>query len=418
MSGRRDRCSLCRRPSTFLLPGIDFGQTPLANAYAKTAEEARGQQTYPLDVVVCEGCGHSQVGFLVDSPLLFSDYAYATGTSKVTLDHLMGEALYVSDWYKKHVGLALDSKSFVLEVGCNDGSMLKIWKSWGVGRVLGIDPAASKLKAHDVDTMDAFFCNSLGHEVKKSHGEADIVIANNVFAHVPDVMDVAEGVRAVLAEGGIFVFEVSYLYDMVEAPLFDTIYHEHMSYHAVRPLAQMLDILGMPIVDAVRLKSQRGRGSLRIIARKGSGKSLGCDKARDLMVEEAAAGLWGQAFWVKLHGEVFEAGNAVRSWVEALRDMGERVVGYGAAAKLTTLMYALKLGPGHIDYVVDDSKWKQGLYTPGSGIEIVAPSRMAEEQPGACVVFAWNFAESIITKSHWYTGRWVLPLPELQEISK
>lgn len=414
MSGRRQYCSLCRSPSLF--PGIDFGVTPLANAYTKNKDEKLA--TYPLNVVVCARCGHSQIGYLVDSGLVFENYAYATSTSKVTLDHLMHEALDVHEWYKKNVGLELDSKSFVLEIGCNDGSMLKIWKSWGVGRVLGVDPAASKLKAHEVDTMDAFFCGSLGEEIRKSHGAADMVIANNVFAHVPDVLDMAEGVKAVLADGGIFVFEVSYLLDMAEVPVFDTIYHEHMSYHSVKPLALMLDQLGMPIVMVQRLKNQRGRGSLRVIARKGPGRSLDCGKARDFMVDEAQVGLWEQAFWVKLHGQVSMAGDNVRAWIEALWRLGDRVVGYGAAAKLTTLMHVFKLGRGHIEYVVDDSKWKQGLYTPGTGVEIVAPSRMAEDQPGACVLFAWNFAESIIMKNHWYNGRWVLPLPELQEISK
>jgi SAM-dependent methyltransferase len=418
MSGRRQHCSLCR--SEALVPGIDFGRTPLANAYAKTQEEATSgwsANLHQLDVVVCLWCGHSQIGYLVDSAALFNDYAYATGTSKVTLDHLMDEALYVSDWYKKNVGLALDGKSFVLEIGCNDGSMLEIWRRWGT-RVLGVDPAASKLKAHDVETVDKFFWGGLGKEIRQSHGAADVVIANNVFAHVPDVLDVAEGVKDVLADGGIFVFEVSYLMDMVEAPLFDTIYHEHMSYHAVKPLALMLDLLGMPIVAAARLKSQRGRGSLRVIACKGPGRSIDCDKARDLMVDEAQEGLWGQAFWSKLHGEVVMAGDAARAWIESLSRLGDRVVGYGAAAKLTTLMYAFKLSRGHIEYIVDDSKWKQGLFTPGSGIPIVAPSKMAKDQPGACVLFAWNFAESIVMKNHWYNGRWVLPLPELQEISK
>lgn len=413
MTNKRQLCSLCR--SFSLTSVLQLGSSPLANEYLKSADEI--SERYWLDVVMCSVCGHSQIGHLVDSAVLFKDYAYATSTSQVTLDHLMNEALEVKAQHRILSKLPLGEKAFVLEIGCNDGSMLDIWKKLGVGRVLGVDPAASKLKAYDVDTMDAFFNKKLGEEIAKTHGKANVVVANNVFAHVPDVLDVAEGVKEALADEGLFVFEVSYLLDMAEAPLFDTIYHEHMSYHAVKPLALMLDRLGMPIVEAKRLTGQRGRGSLRITARKGPGRSLDCGAARCLMLDEAQENLWDPVFWRRLSFKIETAGKAMRSWISALKSLGERVVGYGAAAKMTTLMHVFNLNGTHIEYIVDDSKWKQGLFTPGLKIPIVSPESFINDSPGACVIFAWNFAESIVMRHQRYKGRWILPLPELQEIS-
>lgn len=412
MNWHRIHCGLCR--SKKLVPSLDLGTTPLANEYVR--DPTGVQSDYPLGIVVCEACGHSQISYLVDVSVLFNDYAYATSTSKVTLDHLRNEVDDVRKFHENTSGLLLDSKAFVLEIGCNDGAMLAMWKAAGVGRVLGIDPAASKLKAHDVDTIDAFFTREVGVEIRGSHGLADVVVANNVFAHVPDVLDVAEGVFEVLEEDGLFVFEVSYLLDMAVEPLFDTIYHEHMSYHAVKPLAMMLDKVGLPIVHVEQIAGQQGRGSLRVIACKTTGRSIDCETARVLMLSEAQVNLWDVLFWVRMKADIFKAGNEIRSWIGAMKDLGQSVAGYGAPAKLTTLMYTLKLDIDHVPYVVDDSKWKQGLFTPGKKLPILAPGKiLGEYAPDTCVIFAWNFASSIMSKNQGYRGRWVIPLPVLRE---
>lgn len=412
MNWHRIYCALCH--SKKLVKSLDLGTTPLANEYVRDASVV--QSEYPLGIVVCEACGHSQISYLVDVGVLFNDYAYATSTSQVTLDHLQEEANDVAKFHENTSGLKLDSKSFILEIGCNDGAMLAMWKAMGVGRVLGIDPAASKLKAHDVETIDTFFRREVGAEIRASHGPADIVVANNVFAHVPDVLDVAEGVFDVLAEEGLFVFEVSYLMDMAVERLFDTIYHEHMSYHAVKPLAMMLDKVGLPIVHVEQMAEQQGRGSLRVIACKTTGRSIDCDDVRQKMLVEAQWSVWEPLFWQRMNAAIFETGNKVRQWLEALRDSGQSVAGYGAPAKLTTLMYTLKLGKEHVPYVVDDSKWKQGLFTPGKKLPILMPEKiLGEYAPDTCMIFAWNFAESIMKKNSGYRGRWIIPLPVLCE---
>jgi hypothetical protein len=396
----RIQCSLCLSP--LLKTVLDLGSTSLANEYLKPSELA-AQQIFPLAVVMCERCGHAQTSIIVAPERLFGAYNYATSTSKVTLDHLREEVATISRFYEEQTGEVVGEKTSVLEIGSNDGAMLDVWKKVGAGRVFGVDPAASRLKAYDVQTTDGFFDLAFARKLSETY---DIVVANNVFAHVPSVK-----------EGGLFVFEVSYLLDMAgDSPAFDTIYHEHTSYHSLQPLAAMLDQLGMPIQAAARLYGQVGRGSLRVIARKGPGTSMTSTSARKLMFEESKTCLSSEIFWQRLLTAMNETIEATGSWVERLVSCGLKVAGYGAAAKLTTLMNLLGLSEEHIAYVCDDSTWKQGLCTPGTHIPIRSPEVLTtSEAPDTCLIFAWNFADSIMKANQKYEGRWLVPLPKLQE---
>ena len=408
----RIQCSLCLSP--LLKTVLDLGATPLANEYRRPSELLEKQEVFPLAIVMCERCGHAQTSIIVNPERLFGGYNYATSTSQITLNHLREEVETVSRFYEEQTGKVVGEGTSVLEIGCNDGAMLNEWKKTGAGRIFGVDPAASRLKAYDVQTTDAFFELSFARNLSETY---DIVVANNVFAHVPSVLDVAEGVREVLKEGGLFVFEVSYLMDMAGgSPAFDTIYHEHTSYHSLQPLAAMLDRLGMPIQGAWRLPGQMGRGSLRVISRKGSGTSMASSSARRLMLEESKACDSSEIFWLRLLSTMNETIEATGSWIEKLVNSGLKVAGYGASAKLTTFMSLLSLDESHIDFVCDDSTWKQGLYTPGTHIPIRSPEVLAtDEAPDTCVIFAWNFADSIRMANQKYEGRWLVPLPKLQE---
>lgn len=414
----RESCSLCG--GNALKPVLNLGLTALANEFAKAPVK---QDTFPLMMVLCETCGHSQIGHIVSPARLFGNYVYATATSQVTVRHVVEQASALKTWYETNVGLLLDDKSVVVEIGSNDSTMLSAWKKLGVGCVVGVDPAAKKLTSAfhtqeaGVNLVNDFFTAASGKKLLAEFGETDIVVANNVFAHVPSVLDVATGVRDLLADGGVFSFEVSYLMDMAEEPLFDTIYHEHTSYHALGPLAVMLDKLGLPIRMAARINEQKGRGSLRVICTKTSGRSLDSATARSLMVREAKLGLWSDDFWTGMKKKIESSRQAVLGWIDRLEQLGEPVVGYGAAAKLTTLMYAFNIGADEIQFIVDDSEWKHGLYTPGKHVPVLPVSRLREMERGTCIIFAWNFAESIARNNHTYKGRFVVPLPELKEIS-
>jgi 2-polyprenyl-3-methyl-5-hydroxy-6-metoxy-1,4-benzoquinol methylase len=413
---RRLRCSLCR--GEYLELAMDMGETPIANEYGRSSDPEQVDEVFPLDIVVCTDCGHAQLDVLIDPERLFPPgYAYATGTSPKTIGHLANQWCELRAFYEARTGLLLDKKSFVVEIGSNDGSLLKMLMGSSVTNVLGVEPATSlchyAMKEHGVPCLNKPFTGAVGKSIRDQYDEADVVIANNVFAHVADVRDMAEGVQALLTDGGLFAFEVSYLMDMTEG-LFDTIYHEHLSYHAVRPLAQMLDSLGMPIVSARTIGGQVGRGSLRIIACKSPGRSIECGEARDLMMKEAAAHAWDKEFFHRLVAKIREQREVVQDWVKTLQKSGEHIVGYGAAAKTTTFMSVMGLDEEHIDFIVDDAERKQGMLMPGSRIKIYHPNAL---RGGTCIVFSWNFADDVILRNNQFKGTWLTFLPRFREIS-
>ena len=413
---RRLRCSLCR--SEYLELVLSLGNTPIANEYGRTSDSDQVDEVFPLDVILCSDCGHAQLDIIVDSERLFPPgYAYATGTSPLTVGHLANQWCEVQALYESRTGLALDEKSFVVEIGSNDGTLLKMLLASNVGKVLGVEPATrlcNQAQQEGVECLNKPFTGALGKVIRDQYEAADIVVANNVFAHVDDVLDMAEGVKDLLTDGGLFVFEVSYLMDMKNG-LFDTIYHEHKSYHAVYPLARMLDKLGMPIISARTLESQLGRGSLRIVARKQPGRSIDSPEARALMMAEAASFAWSKTFFTRMAETIRGNIEAVNMWIGGLQASGERVCGYGAAAKTTTFMSVMKLGKGEIDYIVDDSDRKYGLLMPGTRIPIYHPN-ILKRAGGTCAIFAWNFADSIIARNSEFKGTWLKLLPGLTEI--
>jgi SAM-dependent methyltransferase len=290
----------------------------------------------------------------------------------------------------------------------------------GIGKVLGIDPAVEIVEAAKkagVPGIEAFFTPELAEELRIQHGGADLICANNVFAHGADLKSFALAVGKLLSDQGVFVFEVSYLVDVVEKLLFDTIYHEHSSYHAVSPLIKFFDSLGMRLFDAERIDTHGG--SLRCYVCQKGARHADTQSLAILAEHEASLGLFGQEAYRQLKERITARGAQLRSRLEAIRKAGQRVAGFGAPAKLTTLMYEFGLDSRHVDFIVDDSAWKQGLYTPGTYIPVVPSAELYTKQPEWCIIFAWNFADPIIKKHAAYLdagGHFLVPLPELREI--
>lgn len=410
----RAECALCR--ATSLEPVFRLPPTPIANEFVLAG--APEQELFQLGLVMCQVCKHVQIDTIIDSERLFANYVYATATSPVTIAHLHDQAQTLTSM----LGLRERTNPLVIEIGSNDGTLLRQFRTFGIANVLGIDPAAqiSETARQDgIDTVTAFFTADLARQILKNHGSADLVVANNVLAHTENVRDALEGVRELLAPRSCFVFEVSHLYDMHEAPVFDTIYHEHMSYHTVSALARVLDELRMPIVRVDRVPGQIGRGSLRVYATpigiSSKMRSFDCPQVRKIMLAEHKAGLDTPEFYEGLQARIKRHGSLIQKWIEKARANGQAVVGYGAPAKVTTLMYSLGIDSSHVDYIVDDSPWKQGRLTPGTRIKVEAPEMMLEEKPGTVVVFAWNFADSITKRHSGFGGTFMVPLPDLYE---
>jgi SAM-dependent methyltransferase len=404
----RTTCRLCG--SAALRRAFALTPTPPANAFVTADAIDVVQPKFPLDVYFCDACGHVQLLDVVDPAVLFRDYVYVSGTSPAFVRHFEEYARDVAAF------AGLQSGDLVVDIGSNDGTLLTPFKAAGY-RVLGVDPAtaiASAATAAGIETIPAFFTEALANDIRTDHGSAAVVAANNVFAHIDDLSGVLRGVRRLLAPNGVFVFEVSYLLDVIEDTLFDTIYHEHLCYHAVRPLLGFMAAHGMELVEALRVPTHGG--SLRGIAQlKGGRHQIGPSVEAALAAEDAAS-LSKFETYVAFASKIDALGQALRSLLANVKQAGHRIAGFGAPAKATTLMYHFGIGPEQIDFIVDDSPLKQGLYTPGLHVPVLDSSAIATRKPDYLLLLAWNFAAPIIARNQRFRdngGKFIVPLPDL-----
>jgi SAM-dependent methyltransferase len=402
----RPDCRLCS--STQLTEVLRLADTPPANEFCKTAEEARALEKFPLYLVQCADCGHVQLPVVVDPERLFRNYVYVSGTSPSFVEHFRRYAHCVAD------DCGLTDGDLVVDVGSNDGTLLRAFAETGA-KVLGVDPAqkiAAEATASGIPTMPAFFDRALAILIREQHGPAALVTANNVFAHADSLTEIALGARDLLSSNGSFVFEVQYLVDLVEGGLFDMVYHEHLSYHHVTPLVPFFRRLGMSLVEVERVPTHGG--SIRCTVRVGADHHASANVAELVRMErEVLADPW-PGMRAKIDAAAAEMA-LLFYWADS---EDKKMIGYGAPAKMATLCHAFNVDGEDINYVVDDSTWKQDLYCPGTGIPVVGIEALKANPPGMLVVFAWNFAESIAAKlrAGGYTGRIVVPLPTVKEI--
>ncbi|MGE5505868.1 MAG: methyltransferase domain-containing protein [Actinomycetota bacterium] len=408
---RRSTCRLCG--STRLEPVLSLAPTPPANAFVPAAKLGQPQERFPLDIFFCDDCAHVQLLDVVDPRLLFEDYVYVSGTSPVFVKHF-------DDYAAQVMGpLGVAAGGLVVDIGSNDGTLLSKFKDRGA-RVLGIDPArdiARRATEAGIETLCGFFGSATAAQIVASHGKAAAVTANNVFAHIDDLADVARGVRTLLADDGVFVFEVSYLVDVVEKTLFDTIYHEHLDYHSVKPLIGFLKSHGLELIEAIRVDSHGG--SLRAVAQPMGGPRNVGQSVADAVAEEERLGLDRPERLRRFATDINQVGTELKGLLTRLKAEGKRIAGFGAPAKATTLMYHFGIGPELVDFIVDDSPLKQGLFTPGMHIPVLPSSAIAERKPDHLVILAWNFAPSIIAKNaafHQAGGRFIVPLPRVEVV--
>ncbi len=371
------------------------------------------QPVFPLDLYFCGDCGHVQLLDIVDPAVLFENYVYVSGTSPVFVRHFetYADAL---------IRLAAPKpKSLVVDIGSNDGTLLRFFQKAGFV-VLGIDPARAIAEAatkSGVETRVGFFSPTLAVGLRAERGPAAIVTANNVFAHIDDLAGVVAGVRSLLAPDGIFAFEVSYLGDVVEKTLFDTIYHEHLSYHSARPLVRFFAAHGMELIEALRVDSHGG--SLRGIAQLEGGPRRPGASVSEMLTQETKQGLDKAETFRRFGRDIDAIKLQLAGLLRQFKGEGKTIAGFGAPAKATTLMYHFGIGPDIVDFVIDDSPLKQGLFTPGLHIPVVPASAIAARKPDYLVVLAWNFASAIIAKNAAFResgGHFIVPLPRVEVI--
>ena len=405
---RRASCRLC--DSTSLEKVLALEPSPPANSFVSRDRLDIVQEKFPLEVAMCRDCSHVQLMDVVDPRLLFEEYVYVSGTSPVFVDHFKR---YGADVMER---LDIKRGGLVVDVGSNDGTLLRFFQSAGC-RVLGIDPAraiAQTASESGIETINEFFTPALAREIRTSRGPARVITANNVFAHVDDLRGVLDGVRTLLSPDGVFIFEVSYLVDVYEKTLFDTIYHEHLSYHSVRPLVKFFAANEMELIDVVRVPSHGG--SIRGFAQL-AGAVRGVQRSVQEMVElESRLRLELPATFKSFAANLDGLKEELRRLLTRLKGEGASIAGFGAPAKATTLLHHFQLGNDILDFIVDDSPLKQGLFTPGQHIPVLSPAVLEERHPDYLLMLAWNFAQPIMATHSKYTsrgGHFIVPLPEL-----
>lgn len=407
----RDTCRLCNSRDLTLV--FELEPTPPANAFVKKEEVGKFQTIFPLNVYFCENCFHVQLLDIVDPKELFENYVYVSGTSPLFVKHFEEYSKFIIRTYLRH------TPSFVVDIGSNDGTLLEFFKMAG-HRVLGVDPAkeiANTAMEKGIETLPVFFDKEISKAIRTKYGGANVVTANNVFAHIDDLTGFIANVRDLLVNDGVFVFEVSYLADVVEKTLFDMTYHEHLAYHSVLPLISFFNSNGMELVEVTRVDTHGG--SLRGIAQLKNGPYKASKVVEDAIKMEREIGLDKAVTFQKFAERINELKKKFQLLVTNLKSEGNTIAAYGAPAKATTLMYHFGIGNEIVDFIVDDSPLKQGLYSPGKHIPIFPPEAIYQKKPNYLIILAWNFAESIMTKHVKYgneIGHFIVPLPSLTVI--
>tara|TARA_Y100001934_G_C12301089_1_gene749950 strand:- start:450 stop:1649 length:1200 start_codon:yes stop_codon:yes gene_type:complete len=391
---------------------LELCPTPPANAFVSKKFLSQSQPVFPLKLFFCESCSHVQLVDIVNPELLFKNYVYVSGTSPVFISHFHDYAETIIKSYVSN-----PEGQLVLDIGSNDGTLLKEFKKYGM-RVLGVDPAQEiSVKAcnEGVETLNAFFTRKLAHQIRVDYGAAKVVTANNVFAHSDELIDITNGIHDLLAPDGVFVFEVSYLADVFQGTLFDTIYHEHLAYHSVKPLQHFFKKHGLEMIAAKRVKTHGG--SLRGIVQLANGPREIDASIGAFIKEEADLGLHKASTLHSFGVRIGEIKEELRCVLKSLKEEGKTIGGFGAPAKATTLMHHFDIGPDIIDFIVDDSQLKQGLYSPGMHIPIIGSSAIYKKKPDVMLILAWNFSKSIMKDHREYLrrgGTFVVPLPKVE----
>ena len=402
-------CRACR--SSRLEPVVEFGAVPLADRLRMAEEIDAPEPRFPLTVLFCRNCSLVQLRETVAPEVLFgADYPYFSSFSSSWLDHCRNNAeeLMRRKW--------LDSKSLVVEIASNDGYLLRNFAQRNIP-VLGIDPAPGPADAAEsvgVPTRRTFFTEQLGREMAQDGVRADVILANNVLAHIRDLRGFVTGIRHLLKRDGVAVIEVPYVRNLIERCEFDTIYHEHLCYFSVSALNRLFDDRRLVLQDVRRLATHGG--SLRLYV-KHNGRPTA--RVSRMLAEERRLGLHKRAFYAKFSQQIGRVRSELQASLDDLRKLHRRIAAYGAAAKGAMLLNACGIDDNTLDYVVDRNVHKQGRYMPGMKLRIDPPEKLLTDRPDHVLLLVWNLRNEILKQQHQYRcngGTFIIPVPHCRMV--
>lgn len=409
---QKKTCAFCG--SSALTEVIDFGDVALAGGFLKK-EEFPKEKKYPLVIVFCRNCFAVQVRDHVDPNVLFATDFYFSSAIKTLRDHF-------ADYASEVIGRFLPEPkdAVVVEFGSNDGVLLEPLAAQGVGKVIGVDPAKNivdSIKDEKLTLINDFFNVPVANSIVGKYGKADLVMANNVFAHITDINGTTEAVREVLTDEGVFIFEVHYLGKIIQDMQYDFIYHEHIYYYSLLALENHLARHGMVIFD-IKPISIHG-GSIRYYAaKKDSHHSKNISSRVDnLRKQEKELGYDKPDTYKQFASRAAAKKKKLMMLLDALREKGRTVAGYGASGRANTIIQYCGITDKHLDFMIDDAPAKQGLYTPGSHLQIRNNEALEKDKPDYILLFAWAFYDEIATKCETYLengGRIIVPLPDVR----
>ncbi|MEV6270446.1 class I SAM-dependent methyltransferase [Kribbella sp. NPDC051936] len=390
---------------------VDLGMSPPCESYLRADQLDSGETFYPLHVRICDNCLLVQLPAYVAADDVFSDYLYFSSYSTSWVEHARR---FVVDMQER---LGLDGNSLIVEAASNDGYLLQHAVALGIP-VLGIEPAANIAKIANekgIRTESYFLGETTGQDAAARHGRADLVVGNNVFAHVPDIVDFAKGLRALVKDDGLVSLEFPHLLRLIENRQYDTIYHEHYQYLTLKTASAALAAAGLKVVDVQELASHGG--SLRVFSTPVETAGEPSDLVVKVLMDEEEAGLHTVEGHLGFAAEVFTIKSDLLEFlIQAQRD-GKFVAGYGAPGKGNTLLNHCGIREDLLPYTVDRSPHKHGMYLPGTHIPIFAPERLAETRPDYIVILPWNLRTEIVHQLGYareWGAKFVVPIPRLE----
>lgn len=403
------KCRFCNSIVKDVL--IDLGTTPLSNSYLREKDLDKPEKKFPLKVYVCKKCFLVQIPEFESPENIFKEYAYFSSYSKSWLNHAKNYVNMISE--KNNLG----KDNLVVELASNDGYLLQFFKNKAVS-VLGIEPAANVAKiAQDkgIETVVDFFGEELATRLSNDGRKADLIIGNNVLAHVPDINDFVKGISILLNVNGIVNMEFPHLLQLIKYNQFDTIYHEHFSYISFSTVKKIFEFHNLIIFDVEEILTHGG--SIRIYAKHKTNKNFEIQNSvTNILEKEKDFGLLDLSFYLEFSKKVELVKSELIKFFNNAKQNGKKIVCYGAAAKGNTLLNFCGIGKENIEYVVDKNTHKQGLYLPGSHLEIKKPEEIKNTKPDFVLILPWNIKEEIMEENSFirdWGGKFVIPIPEV-----
>lgn len=406
----RETCRLCESNRLQLV--VKLKPIPPQENYVDSAQSAREIGTYPVDLYMCTDCGHVQQLDILDSETLWEGYTYFSGKAKGMIDHFNDFCSGVIREYQT------PKNSLVIDVGSNDGSLLRPFKLDGY-EVLGVDPAkeiAKKATSEGIETIPDIFTLNLANVIKKKYGSASIVTAFNAYAHVDNLRDMTEGIKHVLSRKGLFFFEVQYLLDVIEKMLIGTIFHEHMSHHSVKPMIRFLEDFDLELIDIKRVPIQHG-SLIGTVQHKGGSYEINTSVQEMIQLENQTK-LDKVETLENFNNKLLGLQKETKKLVNLFRDTNASVAGYGAARSGQTLISQYGFD-GVLEYILDDHPQKIYKYPAGEGIQVLPTEELYKRMPDYTIILAWVHSEKIVKSNQEYLnkgGKFVILSPELKVV--